>query len=323
MLNYIRYFIAGILFLSLFYNYSLTIPEETIVSAIDKKLPMVIHKKGFDVNITEITLDDVSKKNILTSTITGTVRMNNKNLIHKKATSFVSKFFKKSSDKVEAVINKRYNVTIQAKSKPKLDGSKLSFKVISLDIKGLAKIDKLNGTLQRKLEKIIIPIKKLETLSFFASTKKILFDIDGSLIIKVGLNPWLILFLIPLFLLREIGLLLISFYQKFLSPRKGYKCAKNHVHKNGTCSSTTKQAFKDGGFISGMKEYRNSTKECKTAYKSLQSGKSNSSACDVAVCAGCDGLYATEAIAEGVSGASECGSGVGDCGAGGCDIGAC
>jgi len=52
MLNYIRYFIAGILFLSLFYNYSLTIPEETIVSAIDKKLPMVIHKKGFDVNNT-------------------------------------------------------------------------------------------------------------------------------------------------------------------------------------------------------------------------------------------------------------------------------
>jgi len=338
MLNYLRYLIALILFGSLFYNYSITIPEETITKAIDKKLPLVISKKGFDINITNVTLDDVSKNNVLTSTITGTIKMNNENLIHKKATSFIGKFFKDKSDKVDAVINKKYNVSIQTKSKPQLNGHILSFKVMSLDIKKIKKIDKLQGTLQRKLEHIKIPIKKLEKLSWIASTKKIIFDIDGSLIVNVGINPWLIIFLIPLFLLREIGLLLISFYQKFLSPRKSYKCAKNHVHQNGTCSSTTKQAFKESGFIAGMKEYKKSTKECKEAYQSLEN-KRKVDGCDVAVCAGCDGLYAADGIEAGLSGCEigecgsgvgdcssgvgDCGSGVGDCGAGSCDIGAC
>jgi putative component of membrane protein insertase Oxa1/YidC/SpoIIIJ protein YidD len=36
--------------------------------------------------------------------------------------------------------------------------------------------------------------------------------------------------------LRFIPLLMIKFYQKFLSPYKGFSCASNVLHKNGSCS---------------------------------------------------------------------------------------
>lgn len=35
---------------------------------------------------------------------------------------------------------------------------------------------------------------------------------------------------------KTIPLLLIKFYQKFISPHKGFRCASNVLHKNGSCS---------------------------------------------------------------------------------------
>ena len=323
MLNYFRYLIAIILFGSLFYTYKISISEDMIRTTIDKKLPLVVSKRGFDINITDVIFNDYTDGNIVDATIKGTIKVDAENSIKNKAKSFMGKLFG-GDEKVEPVADTFHNVIINAEAKPRLEGSKLSFKVISMEIENIMNINRLNGTVQRLLEKITIPIKKLENYSFIFTVKKIMFDIDGSLLVDLRIKPLLIFLLIPLFLLREIGLLLISFYQKFLSPRKGYSCAKNHVHQNGTCSSTTKQAFKDDGFIAGMKEYKNSTNECKAAYKSIEEKRlSKGDACDVAICAGCDGLSAAEGIGEGAVGMSECGSGLGDCGAGGCDIGAC
>ena len=325
MLNYLRYTLVALLLFSAFYSYKISLSEEYITSAIDKKLPMFIQKKGFDVNITSVTLDDVSDDGILSSTVIGTIKMNGNNAVHKKAKSFLGKMFG-SDSKTLAAVDKKAHISISTTSKPVLNGSKLSFKIYSISVEHLFSKKKVLGVIQRRIEQITIPIKKLDKLSFVASARSLSFDIDGALIIEVGINFWLVIALIPLLLLREIGLLLISFYQNFLSPRKGYSCAKNHVHENGTCSSTTKQAFIDGGFISGMKEYKKSTTECKAAYKSLESDKrSRSNALDASFCAGCDGLYASEGIEAGFSGceAEGCSGSIGDCGSGGCEIGSC
>ena len=116
-------------------------------------------------------------------------------------------------------------------------------------------------------------MKGLEKVSWFSSIDNIHFKSNDDLKLEVGISKWLLSLLIPLFLLREIGLFFIYIYQRFLSPRKKYKCAKGVLYQNGTCSSTTKEAFKKHGFLAGMKEYKQSTKKCKAASKTLNRNK--------------------------------------------------
>jgi len=272
MANYLRYFILLILLGSLFYSYPLRVEQSTIQNALDKKLPIAIDKKGFLLTLNHIDVIAVSN-NIVESELNSTIQVSHNNKF--------SKFLPKKS----------INFIIHSKSIPKLQNNYLSFEILSFKINKLIKVKEVKGLLKRKIEAIKIPIKTLKKFSWFASVNSIQVHDDGDLDIKLGLSKWIVLTLIPLFLLREIGLFTIFIYQKFLSPRKKYRCAKGELYQKGTCSSTTKEAFKKGGFIAGMKAYRNSTKQCKEAYKKLKKDerRDNISCCDVPFCSGCGG----------------------------------
>ena len=271
----------------------MTIEKEIIKEAIHKKMPIVIDKKGFVVTLNDIHIENISA-NVVESKLIGTFKVNN----------LLKKLLKKS-----------INLTIVTKTTPKLHGADLSFELLSLNINELIKMKEIKGLLKKKIENIKIPIKKLKNISWFSSVQQITFKDDGDLEVDVMFSKLIIVLLIPLLLLREIGLFFIVLYQKFLSPRKKYKCAKGELHQNGTCSSTTKEAFKKDGFIAGMKEYSRSTKECKQADKIIkEKNKNNKQNCTDLGCSGCSGFTPGSSL-----GACE----IGMCASSPCDVASC
>lgn len=259
MLNYLRYFIVFLLLYFLFYSYEINVQKETLQEKIDFTMPMIIDKKGFVLTVSKIKIENIHD-NVIESKMLGHIKANNKNIMTR-----VFKNYGDKSIKLDAL----------TKVKPQIDGSVLSFKVLSLSLNNLIKIKRVSKHINKHIEKIQIPLKRLEKVSWFASIENINFKSNDDLKLEIGISKLLLSSLISLFLLREIGLFLIYLYQRFLSPRKKYKCAKGELHQNGTCSSTTKEAFKTHGFLAGMKEYRQSTKKCNEAYQTLKRNNKN------------------------------------------------
>jgi len=296
LLNYFRYSIVIFLLVSLFYSYTLTINKSTLQAKIDKKLPKQMDKKGLMVTVEYLEIMEV-KDNIVNSKIIGSVQISKQ--------SKWSKFLPKKS----------IHFTLYSKTKPKLYGNAISFELHSFKLIKYIGLKEVKGLLQKKIESIRIPIKKLKKLSWFVSVKHMKFKDDASLLLSIGVSKFLICLLIPLFLLREIGILLIEIYQRFFSARKNYRCAKGQLYQNGTCSSVTKEAFVKYGFIAGIKAYRKSTQECKKAYKTLKKEESKeSSVCDSFFCSGCSGVSDSSSTSTSIC---DIGSAVH------CDIGSC
>lgn len=203
MSNYLRYFVVLLLFGSLFYTYTLKVEQSTIKEALDKKLPIVIDKKGFVVTVNSIDVLGISH-NIVESKVHASVKVSHANKF--------AKFLPKKS----------MNIIVLSKAIPKLHGKLLSFELLSFKVSKLIQIKEVKSVLKNRLEAIKIPIKALDKISWLSSVKDIKFQDNGLLRINMRISPWLLLLIIPLFLLREIGLLLIAIYQKFLSPRKKY-----------------------------------------------------------------------------------------------------
>ena len=151
---------------------------------------------------------------------------------------------------------------------------------------------------------------------------------------QMRLKPWIfwsIFGLTLIIFLQEIGLLAIGFYQQYISPRKGYRCAKGVLHGGETCSASVKRVMKDEGFVSGIKEYFNTTKECKHAYEQIEKDRLKQKKVS-----GCSSANSAKATAAGVAEENVCGCGelgidsceggscdAASCDAGGCDIGSC
>lgn len=76
-------------------------------------------------------------------------------------------------------------------------------------------------------------------------------------------------------LLKEILLFSIKFYQKHLSKRKNYKCARGVVTGDGTCSSIVRKKLEEDGAISAINEYFKTTKKCKEDYEIYKKEKEN------------------------------------------------
>jgi putative component of membrane protein insertase Oxa1/YidC/SpoIIIJ protein YidD len=236
---------------------------------IDKKLPMIIDKKGFMISITDITVLSIAN-NIVESKTSMDIKVSHTNRF--------GKYLPKKSIHLNAL----------TKSIPKLQGKFLSFELLSFKMNRFIKIKEVKGILKKKIANIKMPIKKLAKMEWFASVKDIAFRDSGALQISLGISKLIIFLLLPLLLLREIGLFLITIYQKFFSARKGYTCAKGALYQKGTCSSTTKEAFRKSGFIAGIKEYRASTKKCKEAHKTIKNQRNNRhTSCGMATCSGC------------------------------------
>jgi putative component of membrane protein insertase Oxa1/YidC/SpoIIIJ protein YidD len=71
-------------------------------------------------------------------------------------------------------------------------------------------------------------------------------------------------------LTRSTSAMLISGYQKYLSPHKGFSCAHRVWHRGESCSQYTKRAIVERGLISAFPLVRERFQECKVANDRLQ-----------------------------------------------------
>jgi len=62
---------------------------------------------------------------------------------------------------------------------------------------------------------------------------------------------------------------LISFYQRFLSPYKGFNCAHQVLHQTGSCSNAIKALIDEKGLYKALPEIKERFRECTSAYHRL------------------------------------------------------
>jgi putative component of membrane protein insertase Oxa1/YidC/SpoIIIJ protein YidD len=70
--------------------------------------------------------------------------------------------------------------------------------------------------------------------------------------------------------LDQVFLWLLAFYQVFISPYKGFKCAHGVLHGQGTCSSLAKQMIVQNGIIAAWPKIRQQLHGCGQSYQVLQ-----------------------------------------------------
>lgn len=131
----------------------------------------------------------------------------------------------------------------------------------------------------------------------------------------------------------------IWFYQRFVSPRKGFSCAHRVLHDGAGCSGYAKAAIKEHGLVSAVPLIRQRFKDCTSAYETIKkergesvssgTGRKGSMACDR--CAGrcaevfgysdsaldtlycCKGCFKLGAKADRMDGRMDCDCGPLDC----------
>ena len=69
--------------------------------------------------------------------------------------------------------------------------------------------------------------------------------------------------------MRNIFLSAITFYQRFISPHKGYFCAYGVLHQNGSCSTRVYSIIKTAEQKSIIPEISAQFKACKQAHLAL------------------------------------------------------
>jgi putative component of membrane protein insertase Oxa1/YidC/SpoIIIJ protein YidD len=76
-------------------------------------------------------------------------------------------------------------------------------------------------------------------------------------------------------LIRYLILKLIHFYQKFISPVKGFKCAYGVLHRDGTCSGRISEIVRVSPFVKMPFQISLQFKRCATASKMLENDRPN------------------------------------------------
>lgn len=98
------------------------------------------------------------------------------------------------------------------------------------------------------------------------------------------------------------AIFLITVYQRYLSPHKGYCCAHASLHQGDSCSQAVKAIIKQHGIWRGRQLIRQRFAACQAAYQQLQEDsyqrkqrkkaeKDNATEC----CGDCAGQAACEA----------------------------
>lgn len=77
-------------------------------------------------------------------------------------------------------------------------------------------------------------------------------------------------------LTRNTASLLITGYQKHLSPYKGFSCAHRVLYGGDSCSQFTKRAVLERGITAGLMIARDRFQACKAANKILKSSREES-----------------------------------------------
>jgi putative component of membrane protein insertase Oxa1/YidC/SpoIIIJ protein YidD len=65
----------------------------------------------------------------------------------------------------------------------------------------------------------------------------------------------------------------ISFYQRFISPYKGFRCAAGAYYGSGSCSHVVKEIIEENGLIIGRSKIRDQFRRCTIAARALQAEK--------------------------------------------------
>jgi putative component of membrane protein insertase Oxa1/YidC/SpoIIIJ protein YidD len=81
--------------------------------------------------------------------------------------------------------------------------------------------------------------------------------------------------------LHSVAIAVIIFYQRHLSPKKGYSCAHRRLHGGDSCSEYVKKALGDKSLFETTLLARQRFKECNIAYTSLKDKAVKSNALDV------------------------------------------
>lgn len=70
--------------------------------------------------------------------------------------------------------------------------------------------------------------------------------------------------------MNRLALFLISLYQKYISPYKGYRCAYGVLHQQGTCSTRVSQVIRDEGLVAGWGKIKKQFIMCSEAYEQIK-----------------------------------------------------
>ncbi len=71
-------------------------------------------------------------------------------------------------------------------------------------------------------------------------------------------------------IINKLALFSISFYQKRISPKKGYSCAYSAYYNDLSCSSYCKKEIQDNGLILGVYKTIDRLKKCKQASSKIK-----------------------------------------------------
>ncbi|MEO0967549.1 MAG: membrane protein insertion efficiency factor YidD [Cyanobacteria bacterium J06639_18] len=88
---------------------------------------------------------------------------------------------------------------------------------------------------------------------------------------------------------RSVAVVLISIYQRYISPRKGYSCAHRIVYGGMSCSEYVKNTLTDKSMFESILLAQQRFKACKIAHKSYKSGVVGPDACDPEIGLACCG----------------------------------
>jgi putative component of membrane protein insertase Oxa1/YidC/SpoIIIJ protein YidD len=91
--------------------------------------------------------------------------------------------------------------------------------------------------------------------------------------------------------LNNLIIVLITIYQKTISPFKGFKCSHNLLNRNGSCSEAIKEIILEKGIRSGWPDIKDRFAACRMACHQLKDGNypyhRSDIACDCAF-SGCE-----------------------------------
>lgn len=73
--------------------------------------------------------------------------------------------------------------------------------------------------------------------------------------------------------MKYLSLLLITFYQRFISPYKGFNCAHHVLHGEQTCSNAVKDLILKNGLLKSLPLIRMRFSECRNAFETLSNSK--------------------------------------------------
>jgi putative component of membrane protein insertase Oxa1/YidC/SpoIIIJ protein YidD len=74
-------------------------------------------------------------------------------------------------------------------------------------------------------------------------------------------------------MMRTLVIALITFYQRYISPRKGFRCAHAALHHGDSCSGAVKRIIREEGVFRGYGKIRQRFRECKLAYAQISKEK--------------------------------------------------